>query len=65
MIKCSAAIPTTSSAVRVAGGQGECVTLTLNLYSVSVDEILALRGHELRLTLANVKERGVEDTDGD
>ena len=53
----SAAIPPTSSAIKIAGGAGEAVTLSLHCYvGDQINELAAMRGNELRVVIGTVQE---------
>lgn len=47
-----AAIPATSSAIKMGGGQGECTTLTLSCYAGDqINDLAGLRGQQLRMII--------------
>jgi hypothetical protein len=51
-----AAIPPTSSAIKVGGGQGECARLTLDCYvNTDLNELASLRGKQLRVIIGPIE----------
>lgn len=56
MIQCKAAIAPTGSAVKASGLADECVSVNLELYGINVNDLLAMRGKVLNLSLVAVGE---------